>query len=97
MANTLRDVLEVQDWTKAFLSGGESSSSSNLNGIQSPIIDNSDGSGRDPFTFTPISRKAGAKDDGNDLVYDTDDAENKYRRRGMMQLLVALGIVYVIL
>ena len=66
-----------------------------MSGIQRSNNDTSGAnlSGRE-FTM-PVSRKV-AQADGDESaveIYDTDEPENKYRRRGVMQLLVALGIV----
>lgn len=95
MANTIRDVLETQDWAKSFLRKGDQNGTTDMSGIQRS--NNKElGSNLSTREFTmPVSRKVVQQDGENESVeiYDTDDPENKYRRRGVMQLLVALGIV----
>ena len=64
-----------------------------MNDIHSP--DQTGVDGREPFTFTPVSRRSG-RDEANEFSeYDSDSSKNKYKRRGVMQLLIALGIMYV--
>jgi len=106
LANTLRDVLGAQEWAKPFLNDNSDTVFKSLPRQPESGLSPEPGKGhagtpgdsapgRIPFGFAnPVSRKVAVdRDDVSDYGIDSDEAENKYRRRGMMQLLVALGIV----
>jgi len=109
LANTLRDVLATQEWAKSFLVDPERDSNSMFKNLprqpESGLCPEpgkghagnpgDSAPGRIPFGFgNTVSRKVAVdRDDSSDYGIDSDEAENKYRRRGMMQLLVALGLV----
>jgi len=103
LAITLRDVLGAQDWAQSFLSdsnrGVPAMGSSKAAGMSSPGHAGNPGepsSNRTvAFGSVPISRKTVVDDDDkpNFSEVDADEAEHKYKRRGVMQLLVALGLV----
>ena len=81
-------MLGTQAWAKSFLQGGAGKNTIEVGGLEQS------GDGREQIA---ISRKSGARDsDAEFSEYDSDTTENKYRRRGVMQLLVALGVLYVL-
>ena len=93
--------MATQDWAQPFLSKSNTNSlhisTPKLNSpVASPSHPSTPTTGERDFAFTPISRKSALS--GKDIVdpshIDADDPEHKYRRRGLTQLLVALGLMY---
>lgn len=104
LAQALRDVLAAQEWAQAFV--GDSKRNSSLSfkpqsGVKSDDLKGHAGNPPDASRGTtvvlnPVSRKSVADDSDDNHDYgaeDADEAEHKYRRRGVMQLLVTLGLL----
>lgn len=96
LALIIRDILATQDWAQPFLSKSNTNPLTSTPKINSPVASPSTPTtGERDFAFTPISRKSALS--GKDIVdpshIDADDPEHKYRRRGLTQLLVALGLI----
>jgi hypothetical protein len=98
--------LAAQEWAQSFVGDPKRANNSlpfkNQPGKSPEAADSQGHAGnagdtRTTFVSNPVSRKSVA-DDGDDTPdydVDPDAAEHKYRRRGVMQLLVTLGLLYV--